>query len=274
MTAYHARQPWALAFIVFGSVARGDWDGHSDLDLDVVIADSAMIEPVEEIARLCAAIGERPALIAPRRGDDGDVVLESLADFSIRYHPLGATSPNIVSSMRTLWSRIPEERVRAAGLANAQPPIQSTDALVALCVRATLYGTKALARGRPWAALASLQEARDLLMTLAARASGGERPMQSFERGADPQLQAQLAGAVATWDTESARSALLAVCDLLSDRLDAFTGGAARLTEGERAMLTAVRARLAALAGPTHADRRDSANDDAAMRRLPVEEES
>ena len=274
MTAYYARQPWALAFIVFGSVARGDWDRYSDLDLDVVIADGAVLEPVDEISRLCVAIGERPALIAPRRGDDGDVVLESLADFSIRYHPLGATSPNIVSSMLTLWSRIPEERIRVAGMANAGPPLPSADALVAQCVRATLYGAKALARGRRWAALASLEEARGLLMTLAARASGGERPMQSFECDADPLLLARLAGAVASWDAESARRALLVVCDLLSDQLDAFTGGASQLTQGERAMLAAVRARLTALAGPTHADKRDSANGAAALRRAPIEEES
>src|SRR5690348_7345860 len=120
MTAYHARQPWALAFVVFGSVGRGNWDAYSDLDLDVVIADAAEIEPVAEITRLCEAIGERPALIAPRRGDDGDVVLASLAEFSIRYHPLAATSPNIVNSMRLLWGRIDETEIRAAGLANAR----------------------------------------------------------------------------------------------------------------------------------------------------------
>ena len=273
MTAYYARQPWALAFIVFGSVARGDWDRYSDLDLDVVIANGTVIEPVAEITRLCAAINERPALIAPRRGDDGDVVLESLEEFSIRYHPLGATSPNIVSSMRVLWGRIPEERIRAAGLANARPPVQSADALVALCVRATLYGAKALARGRRWAALASLEEARDLLMTLAARASGGERPMQSFERNASPLLQAQLARAVATWDMESARAALLTVCDLLTDRLDAFTGSAAHLTDGERATLAAVRARLSALAGPAHADQPDIMRGGATMRQPLAEEE-
>lgn len=245
MTEYHARQPWALAFLVFGSVGRGDWHAFSDLDLDVVIADGAVIAPEAEIIRLCAAIGERPALIAPRRGDDGDVVLDSLAEFSIRYHPLAATSPNIIASMRLLWGRIDVERIRAAGLANARPENQAPETLVALCVRAALGGATMLARGRLWTALAALEEARKLLMTLFAQAHGGERPMQSFERTADARLQAELARAVATWEPASIHAALLALCDLLDGQLEAFSGGLAHLTPGERAALAQIRARLA-----------------------------
>ncbi|HEX8728877.1 MAG TPA: nucleotidyltransferase domain-containing protein [Ktedonobacterales bacterium] len=242
MTTYHARQPWALAFIVFGSVGRGNWRPSSDLDLDVVIADDAQIEPVAEIMRLCEAIGERPALIAPRRGDDGEVVLASLADFSIRYHPLAATSPNIVASMRLLWGRLSEERIRAAGLANAHHESQTPETSLALCVRATLYGWKALARGQLWSALAALEEARDLLMTLAT--PDAERSMQAFQQTASAETQALLAGVVARWDAASVRAALLALCDLLTHHLDAFTGGQPRLTDGEAAMLEAIRGRL------------------------------
>jgi len=243
MTEYHARQPWALAFVVFGSVGRGNWRAYSDLDLDVVIADDAQIEPVAEIMRLCAAIGERPALIAPRRGDDGDVVLASLAEFSIRYHLLAVTSPNIVASMRLLWGRLTEEQIRAAGRANAERDDATPEALLALCVRATLYVSKALAHGRLWSALASLEEARAYLMTLAT--PDAERSMQAFQQTASAETQALLAGAVAHWDAASVRAALLALCDLLAHHLDAFTGGQPRLTDGEAAMLEAVRARLA-----------------------------
>jgi predicted nucleotidyltransferase len=244
MTAYHARQPWVLAFIVFGSVARGAWSEWSDLDLDVVIADDAEIDSVTEIARLCAAIGERPALVSPRRGDDGEVILDSLAEFSIRYHPLRATSPNIIASMRLLWSRIDAEQIRAAGLANAHVTNLPITAEVALAVRAALGGSAALKRGRRWSALAALEEIRDRLMTLAALTTGAERPLRSFERTALGALQAELARTLATWEEASIRAALLAACDLLATRLDAFTGGQATLTEGERAILAATRARL------------------------------
>jgi predicted nucleotidyltransferase len=242
MSAYHARQPWALAFIVFGSVGRGNWRPSSDLDLDVVIADDAQIEPVAEIARLCEAIGARPALIAPRRGDDGEVVLASLVDFSIRYHPLAATSPTIINSMRLLWGRLSEEQICAAGLANAHNEAQAPEASLALCVRAAFYVSKALASGRLWSALAALEEARDLLMTLAT--PDAERGMQAFQQTASAETQALLAGAVARWDAASVRAALMALCDLLTNHLEAFTGGQPRLTDGEVALLAAIRARL------------------------------
>jgi predicted nucleotidyltransferase len=250
ITEYHTRQPWALALLVFGSVGRGDWDDFSDLDLDVVIADDVVVAPVAEINRLCAAIGERPALIAPRRGDDGDVVLDSLAGFSIRYHPLASTSPNIIASMRLLWGRLGVERIRAAGLANARPSTETPETLVALCVRTALDGATALARGRRWSALAALEQERDLLMTLAALAHGAERPMQGFERTADAGLRAELARTVAAWEPASLRAALLAVCDLLAQRLDGFSAGLAQLTEGERAALDQIRARLTEAGDP------------------------
>lgn len=253
MTAYHARQPWALAFIVFGSVGRGNWRPDSDLDLDVVIADDAQIEPVAEIVGLCEAIGERPALIAPRRGDDGEVVLVSLADFSIRYHSLATTSPNIINSMRLLWGRLTEEQIRAAGRANAHDESQASEASLALCVRAALYVSKALASGRLWSALASLEEARDLLMTLTT--PDAERSMQAFQQTASAETQALLAGAVARWDAASVRAALLALCDLLTQHLDAFTGGQPRLTDGEAALLAAIRARLALTPAPSQTER-------------------
>lgn len=244
MTAYHARQPWALTFIVFGSVARGDWDEWSDLDLDVIIADDAEVDPIAEIARLCAAIGERPALVAPRRGDDGEVILDSLAEFSIRYHPLRTTSPNIIASMRLLWSRIAEEQIRAAGQANAHTTELPLAAEVALAVRAALGGVTALRRGRRWGALAALEEIRDRLMTAAALTNGAERRAKGFERTAPHALQAELARTLATWEEASIRAALLEACDLLATRLDAFTGGQATLTDGERAILASARARL------------------------------
>lgn len=244
MTEYCARQPWALAFIVFGSLARGDWDAYSDLDLDVVVADEATIAPLLEVERMCAAIGERITLAASRRGDDADVVLASLAQFSIRYHRLAATSPNIISGMHVLWSRIDPQRVHAAGAAHSHPAVMTDETLRSLCVRAVLEGAHALARGRRWAALAALEEVRDNLMTLYIRAHGGERPLRDFERRAEPELQDALAGTLASYDVLSIRAGLLVACDLLEQRLPAFCNQCVALTDGERALLTQTRAQL------------------------------
>lgn len=246
MTAYITIQPWARAFLVFGSVGRGDWDDHSDLDLDVVVSDDAALRPDAEAARMCAVVGERAALVAPRRGDSAEVILESLAQFSIRYHPLATTSPNILDSMRLLWGKIELDDIRAAGRANRAAPTDDAGAAVlALAVRALLYGQIGLARGRPWSALDSLNEARDLLLELYAVTRSLPRPLPAFERDPDASLRSDLASLAAPLDPAAIRAALLAGCDLLlGDYPRRLSSGQVALTTGERHILSEVRARL------------------------------
>ncbi len=250
MAAYHARQPWAQAFLVFGSVGRGDWDSYSDLDLDVII-DGAAPDPVAEAARLCGSIGEHPALIAPRRGDDADVVLESLAQFSIRYHPLSATSPNILDSMRLLWGHLSLDEIREAGQRNQRAALATPETKLALAVRAILNAQIALTRARHWSALNSLEEACELLLDMYARARDMPRPKPAFELDPDPTLRDALAPLVASLTPDAIRAALLTACEfLLGPNLDRLTSGQAALTPGERHILDEVRQRLHASLAP------------------------
>ena len=101
----YTRDARIRSVLVFGSLGRGNWDAYSDLDLDVVIADGLNLDVLGEVRALCealAATGEHAALIVPRGDDAADVVFESLAHLSIRYHPLATTSPNIIDSLLPL----------------------------------------------------------------------------------------------------------------------------------------------------------------------------
>src|SRR5690349_16425433 len=82
------------AVAVFGSLGRGTWDEFSDLDLDVVTVDGLTLDVLAEVRRLCEAIGQEPVVLLPYGADAADVVLTSLMELSIRYHPLGTTKPN------------------------------------------------------------------------------------------------------------------------------------------------------------------------------------
>jgi predicted nucleotidyltransferase len=249
MMTHHARQPWARAFLVFGSVARGDWDDYSDLDLDV-ITDGTALAPGQEAARLCDAIGERPAFIVPRYGDEADVVLESLTQFSIRYHSLNFTSPNILDSMRLLWGHISLDEIREAGLRNRRAPADSQkrmETVLAIIVRSIHDGQLALARGRLWSAHIAIEHARALLLATYAETRDLRRPLPAFEGDPDPTLRAALAPLAASLTPDTIRAALLAACDfLLGPDLDRLTNGQAALTPGERHVLTGVRQRLQA----------------------------
>ena len=105
LTAHYANDSRVLAFSLFGSLARGDWDEYSDLDLDVILRDHMTIDARQEVERLVSVletVGEGITLIVPRSEGSIDLVLLPLLEISIRYHSLATTSPNIVESVVVL----------------------------------------------------------------------------------------------------------------------------------------------------------------------------
>jgi hypothetical protein len=118
VTGGYAGDPRVLAVVVFGSVSTGTWHELSDVDLDVVIADGTRIDPEEEARALFAA----DAAIIIGRGDSADIVLSSLEEVSIRWHPLAATSPNITASLCTASGCLSSAEIAAAGKANRAEP--------------------------------------------------------------------------------------------------------------------------------------------------------
>lgn len=248
--SHYAPDPCVLAVAVFGSLGRGNWDRYSDLDLDIVLADSVTVDPVPELERLCASfasIGERAALIVPKRTDEGDVVLASLLELSVRFHPLATTSPNIVDSLRLLWGHIAEDDIRAAGRANAPAQPEPLEVLRDRCLRSLLETDVALQRRRLWWAIEHLTVARDDVITLFAAARGAPRPLHSFEKDADPALQARLAATLPADTLASAQQALLRFLDLLERDFDTLSAGRVTLTDIDHDLLRQIRTRQATL---------------------------
>jgi predicted nucleotidyltransferase len=246
IVSHYQNDPRILAVVVFGSLSRGTSDQYSDIDLDVVIADGVRLNAVEELERLCgalASIGENSALIVPDGDDAGDVVFESLMQLSARYHPLSATHPNIVDSLRVLMGRIDHAAIAAAGSANRRPKGQALKQLLDRCVRYAVVADVAVQRHDLWAAVEMLHRLRGLLMELYARARGGQRPAQVFQADADPQLQARLGRTLPQYDLASLKDSLGHCIEILEHDLGHLTKGQVQLTDVHRKVLGRVRAR-------------------------------
>lgn len=246
VVSYYVPDPRVRAVLVFGSLGRGTWDRYSDLDLDIILVDDISVAPAQELERLCASfasIGERAALIVPKRTDEGDVVLASLLQLSVRYHALASTSPNIVDSLRLLWGRISEEDIRAAGRANGRAEPEAMEVLRDRCVRSLLEVDVALQRRRLWFAIEHLGAARDSVIELFAAARGAARALHCFQREADHALQGRLGATLPAGTLASAQQALLHFLDLLERDLDTLAGGHVVLTDGHRDVLRQIRAR-------------------------------
>jgi len=248
VVSYYAPDPRVLAVLVFGSLGRGTWDRYSDLDLDLILVDGVSVAPAQELERLCATfapIGERAALIVPKRTDEGDVVLTSLLQLSVRYHILASTSPNIVDSLHLLWGRIGEEDIRAAGRANGRAEPEALEVLRDRCVRSLLEVDVALQRRRLWFAIEHLGVARESVIALFAAARGAARALHCFQSEADPALQVRLGATLPAGTLASAQQALLQFLDLLERDLDTLAVGHVLLTDGQRDVLRQIRARQA-----------------------------
>lgn len=247
IAAHYENDPRILAVAVFGSLGRGNWDEHSDIDLDVVIADEVSLDVVEEITRLCQAfepLGERLAVLVPDDTDAGDVVFESLLQLSVRYHRLADTHPNIADTLRVLTGRIDHSVIAAAGSANRRPrqPVEET---LAECVRYAAVVDVTLQRQRLWDAVEVLHRLRALLMELYTLTHGGQRSWQFFQANADPGLQARLGHTLPQHSLMSVQASLVRCLDILEYDLASLTNEQLQLPAAYRKVLEAVRVRQA-----------------------------
>lgn len=242
----YANDPRIQAIVLFGSLARGNWDRYSDLDLDVVIGDGVVLNVYEELTRLCdsfAPLGEHPALIIPDGDDAGDLVLESLIELSVRYHPLSTTSPNIVDDMQLLAGRIDQTAIKAAGQANRHTNEDTLEQLLDRCVRYAVEADVALQRHRIWSAVDFLYRMRALVMELFANTRNGARPLLFFQATADAELQSHLGATLPSYDLRSVIESLEQFLDFLERDLDRLTQGQIQLHESQRQLLKQVRLR-------------------------------
>lgn len=65
-----------------------------------------------------------------------NVILDTHAKFSVRYHPLSTTSPNVIDSIQLLTGEIGIDSAAHAGAANRLQSTESAEALLDWSVRA------------------------------------------------------------------------------------------------------------------------------------------
>jgi predicted nucleotidyltransferase len=249
ITSHYENDPRILAITVFGSLGRGNWDGYSDLDLDVVIADEVKIDVEAELIQLgasLASVDEQIALLIPDE-DDADVVFKSLMELSIRYHPLRNTSPNIVDSMVLVLGRIDLSAIESAGAANRRLDNEPLGKELDRCIRYALEVDSALHRGYLWSAIELLHYMRRSIMELFTYSHRGQRPYQFFQKEADQQMQVRLGATLPRYDLKTAQEALLQFMSILTNDLEQLTDGQVHLTKAHVELLNAIRSRQSEL---------------------------
>jgi len=160
---FYAGDERVRSVVVFGSVAVGTWHELSDVDLDVVVQDGAVVVPADEVRDIFGA----RAVIVLSSADAADVVLDSLEELSIRWHRVADTSPNISASLRVVGGGMSEAEVRAAAEANRVP--SAREELLDALVRYAIGAWKEIQRGDPWQAVVCVEEMRYRMTLLRGR---------------------------------------------------------------------------------------------------------
>ena len=175
-----------------------------------------------------------PALVPP------------LLQFSIRFHPLSATSPNIVDSLVMLTGRLDAATIVAAGRANRAAAPRDISELLGACVRMAVLTAAQLHRRKLWLAYSSLHATRERLLTLFARCHGAPRPYHALE-AADDAMRARFIPTIPSSTLPSVQQAFLHLLDVLEQDLEEIGAGQVRLTAAQRDVLYRLRRRQADL---------------------------
>lgn len=240
----YEKDPRIRAVVLFGSLARGNWDSYSDIDFDMLVADDVHIDPERELRSLddtFANVGEKIAFIIPMNDDAGDIQLCSLMQLSIRYHSLAQTSPNIVRNMMVLAGELDHASIVYAGERNRKTiPSELTESVDVLVHYAVVANT-CIQRGQVWTTLESLHRMRQILMDLFAWAHGGERAYQFFDDNAPQELRVELGATLSSSDPTSLRACLTKLLDIVDKNLRSVADNKVRLTDGHRLVLGGVR---------------------------------
>jgi predicted nucleotidyltransferase len=255
IAALYASDDRVLAVLLFGSLARDDWDAYSDLDLEVVVRDNVQIDTAGELDRLgnaFAAHGEH-LLFTTAVGDAGYMVLQSLGAVAVDYHPLPSISPYVLAGWRMLCGSLDAQAIRKAAEANDRPA-PSLNQQVHRALWVALAVDIALQRRQFWRALPSLERMRTALLIIFAASRGSKRAHQIFEEEASAALRAKFARTLPQCFPDSTAASVRSLAEalgvllhLLEHDLAELSNDQLELGPGEREVIRRLQMRQAAL---------------------------
>lgn len=229
------------AFIVFGSLTRGDWDDYSDLDLDAVVKDDTRVVIQKEIAQMMDALSAAgfPVLSSFEEFPNELVLIsDSLDRISIRFHLLKDTHPAIVDSMRVLFGRLLREDIQKASVRKAK--VIDFDLLNNKFLELSLYVPISLKRNKLINALFFLNKMRQTLIQIYIHSHDLPREFD-FESSTSESLLHDLYDTYGVCQKEQIYEAFIKLLDIYERNAKEISAGKIQLSEKHLKLLRTVR---------------------------------
>ena len=233
-----------LATLLFGSLSRGNWDQYSDIDLDIIMSNTVMIDARIELKKLCTTIKQKHGFDALIIADveEGDVVLSNLVEFSIRYHILSDTKPAILDTMRSLSGSLSLDDIRTATNHDYNREPRELVEIVNEYLRYTLALHHAIMRQRVWMSMEMLHRIRAMLMLIYAISHDAMRPIHFFDSDANPKLQ-EILSTLSPQANLSSLADAFRIAILFDDHLGYFNDGVYQFTTSQEHILDKLKQR-------------------------------
>ena len=242
MAEHYQIDPRIQAVTVFGSLARGNWDQYSDLDLDIIVRDEVILDPVTEAKNLetaLSSVGENLSLVIPDGEDAVDIVLETLTEISIRYHHLRTTKYAIIENLISIAGDLDLETIKRAGLANLPEKNIFPETALDRCFRYAIEIKAAIERQQFWIGVELLHRLRNLLIDIYSLTSGGVRFTQHFDQTAPQELVDLLFSTLP--QAKTLPQAFENMLDVLQNEMPRFSNGKLHLHPHHRNIIEKLR---------------------------------
>jgi len=243
------------AVVLFGSLARNDWDGYSDLDLAIVLQDDVQLDIAYEVDAVRDMLHTRgnSVLFAQVAGNDGYLLSQSLNGIALQYSALKATPPYVLAGCAVLCGSLSIDELLAAGRANTQPA-PPLDQEIHRALWLALDVDIKLQRRQFWSAVRTIGKIRDALMGVFVTCRGGRRTDQGFEAEASAAWKAKFGATLPQYRADSPSASIRSLADaldallwMMEHDLDELSLGKIRLGPGELEAIRHLRARQHAL---------------------------
>ncbi len=228
------------AFIVFGSLGRGDWDDYSDLDLDAVVKDDRRAVIQNEIAQILKVLTDSGFSILSSFEEfpnEQVLILDTLDRISIRFHLLKDTHPAIVGSMRVLYGRLSKEDIKNASVKKVK--VIDFNLLNNKFLELSIYVPISLKRNKRINALFFLNKMRQTLIQIYIHSHNLSREFD-FEGSASTSLLHDLYDTYGGCQKEQMHEAFINLLDIYEKNIKEISAGKIQLSEKHRKILRKV----------------------------------
>lgn len=229
------------AFLVFGSLGRGNWDDYSDLDLDVVVKDDSreiIQQKINEMTQILTMSGFEILASFEEFPNEQVFILNTLDRIGIRFHVLMDTNWTILNSMRILYGKLSKEDIVKASVKKER--IVDIELLNNKFLELSIYVPLSLKRNKLINALFFLNKMRRILIQIYMHSHGLERELD-FESSASASIANHLYETYGACNSGSIHAAFDKLLKFYQMNIAQISGGKIHLSDNQFNILNRIR---------------------------------